>query len=251
MSEPTVASYRESHQGKGDDYHLQFQDNPRRALIWSIEQELIGAILERFLAGRPIEHLDFACGTGRILGLLEERTRSSTGVDVSASMLATARRHLRRATLIEADLTREDVLPGRRFDLITAFRFFPNAEPELRRQVMSALAAHLADDGILLFNNHHSLSGLTSRLVRLVRRGRAGYHGLWPREVEALIAGAGLAVRARYHVGIVPESETRILRPRRLVAAVERAATRLPLAGWSENVLYVCGRAGAGAGRGG
>ena len=44
-----------------------------------------------------------------------------------------------RATLVEGDLTREPLLGERRFDLVTAFRFFPNAEPALRRDVMAAL----------------------------------------------------------------------------------------------------------------
>src|SRR5574338_799858 len=208
MSQPPPArSYRESHLDKGSDYHAVFHENPRRSLIWSIEQELITKIGERFFGARPIDHLDFACGTGRILALLHERTRSSTGVDVSASMLVIARQNAPRAELIEGDLTRTDVLGARRFDLITAFRFFPNAEPELRRDAIAALVARLADGGILVFNNHHNLSGLVYRLVRLAHRGRSGHHGMWDREVQALVAGAGLEVLARYHVGVVPETE--------------------------------------------
>lgn len=252
MSQPSPApSYRESHQGEGADYHAQFSDNPRRALIWNIEQELLGRILARFLPGRSIDHLDFACGTGRILRLLEDRTRSSLGVDVSPSMLAVARGNLRRAEVIEGDLTRGELLRERRFDLITAFRFLPNAEPELRRDALTALAARLADGGILVFNNHHNLSGLVYRLVRFARRGRSGHHGMWDHEVRALVAGAGLEILARYHVGVVPESEKQAFRPRALVAAVERAASRPPLAALSEDVLYVCGRRSRGAESGG
>src|SRR5574338_50471 len=232
MSQPPPArSYRESHLDKGSDYHAVFHENPRRSLIWSIEQELITKIVERFFGARPIDHLDFACGTGRILALLHERTRSSTGVDVSASMLVIARQNAPRAELIEGDLTRTDVLGARRFDLITAFRFFPNAEPELRRDAIRALTRRLAPGGILIFNNHCNLSGLSRRLVRLVRRGTAGHHGMWESEVLELVAAAWLAVRARYHVGLIPESETRVLRPRALLAAVERAAPHLPVAG--------------------
>jgi predicted TPR repeat methyltransferase len=244
-------SYRESHLNKGSDYHDRFRDNPRRQLLWRLEQELLGRILRRHLGQRPIDHLDFACGTGRILALLEDRTRSSTGVDVSPSMLAIARTHVHRAELIEADLTRSEVLAGRRFDLITAFRFFPNAEPELRREALAALAARLGDDAILVFNNHCHLAGLSYRLARLASRGRVAHSGMWDAEVATLVAGAGLEIRARYHAGVLPETETRLLRPRRLVFAFERAATRLPLAGFASDVLYVCShkRAGAGSAR--
>lgn len=248
MTEPSSAtSYRKSHLHKGSDYHSRFQDNPRRALLWRLEQELLGRILQRFFASQPIDHLDFACGSGRILALLEDRTRSSTGVDVSASMLAAARANIRRAELIEGDLTRNDLVDGRRFDLITAFRFFPNAEPELRREAIAALAERMAGDGILVFNNHRNLSSLTNRLARLASRGRAGKEGMWESDVEELVAGAGLEIRTRYHTGILPETELHVLPGRRWVAALERMATRLPLADLSDDVLYVCGRKDAGA----
>ena len=243
-----VRSYRESHLEKGADYHAVFRDNPRRALLWALEQEHLARILRRFLADRPIEHLDFACGTGRILALLEGRTRSSTGVDVSASMLDVARKNVRRSQLIEGDLTRADLLGGRRFDLITAFRFFPNAEPELRRDAMSALAARLAPGGVLVFNNHLNRASLLRRIVRLVRGAEATRGGMWPAEAEALVASSGLRVVARYHAGLVPESEQRWLRPRALVAAVERAATRLPVTDLCDDVLYVCGHPNGAAG---
>lgn len=249
MTESSPApSYRESHLDKGADYHARFRDNPRRVLLWALEQDLLDRILRRFLAGRPIEHLDFACGTGRILALLEDRTRSSTGIDVSPSMLATARGNVRRAALIEGDLTKRDLLPGRCFDLITAFRFFPNAEPELRREAIAALAARLSAGGILVFNNHRNLSSLAHRLARLTSGGRGGTKGMWHAEVAALVSEAGLEIRARYHAGVVPETETRPWRPRRLVAALERTASHLPLAGLADDVLYVCSRAGAGNG---
>jgi SAM-dependent methyltransferase len=248
MTQPAPArSYREAHLAKGADYHAVFRDNPRRALLWRLEQELLERILARFLAGRPIDHLDFACGTGRILAFLEGRTRSSTGVDVSASMLAAARGHV-GSTLVEGDLTRGDLLPERRFDLITAFRFFPNAEPELRRDAMAALAARLAPGGVLVFNNHINRASLLRRLVRLARGAEATRDCMAPGEAEELVAGAELRVLARYHAGIVPETEQRLLRPRALVAAVERAATHLPLAGLSDDVLYVCGPAAGGGG---
>jgi SAM-dependent methyltransferase len=240
-----VPSYRESHLGKGADYHAVFGANPRRILIWQIEQALIDRAVRRFLPGRPIDHLDFACGTGRILALLEDRTRSSTGVDVSPSMLATARGNVKRARLVRADLTRGDPLGTRTFDLITAFRFFPNAERQLRREAMAALTRRLAPGGILLFNNHINHSGLSRRLARVIRGGGAGHHAMSHAEVAELVDASGLQIRARYHTGFVPETEARPLRPRWLIAALERAATHLPLAALSDDVLYVCTRTDA------
>ncbi len=53
-------------------------------------------------------------------------------------------------TFIEADLTQNDILENRQFDLITTFRFFPNAESELRDQVMKKLVKHLDVNGLII-----------------------------------------------------------------------------------------------------
>ena len=74
------------------------------------------------------------------MSYLEDRTKSAVGVDLSPSMLEVARKNKRSAEIIEADLTRSDVLGDRKFNLITAFRFFPNAEAELRSEAMQVLA---------------------------------------------------------------------------------------------------------------
>ncbi len=63
---------------------------------------------------------------------------SATGIDVSASMLAVARQSAPSAEIVEGDPTREDLLSERHFDLITAFRSFPNAEDPLREAAMAA-----------------------------------------------------------------------------------------------------------------
>ena len=126
------SSYRDSHLTKGMDYHSNFQQNPRRKLLWDIERGILDQIFKHHFSGRQVEHLDFACGTGRILAFMQPRVSSSTGVDVSTAMLEVARAATPNAQIIHADLTRESALGDRKFDLITAFRFFSNAEPKLR-----------------------------------------------------------------------------------------------------------------------
>ena len=120
-------SYRESHLHKGWGYHTTFSSLRYRATIWRLEQRLLFEIVRDNFPTEPPRYLDFACGTGRILGHLAPYCESALGVDVSASMLDVARRKVKRAEIIEADLTRDDRLCGQEFDLITAFRFFPNA----------------------------------------------------------------------------------------------------------------------------
>jgi ubiquinone/menaquinone biosynthesis C-methylase UbiE len=236
--------YTESHKNKGRDYHETFapQVDPHRAMIWRLEQRALDRIQTKYLP-RGGTHLDFACGTGRILGHYAGRFASATGVDVSPSMMSVAREVAPSAELIEADLTRNDVLGQRQFDLITAFRFFPNAEPELRQAVISVLARHLAPQGVFVFNNHKNRNGLRYRISRLL--GREDPSGTMTHaEVEALLAPAGLRVLEIFPVAIFPFTEYHLPIPISLLEPLERAASALPIpTGVAQDLIYVCGKA--------
>jgi len=245
MDQPSPGvRYTDSHKGKGSDYHQSFSPevNPYRAMVWRLEQATLDRILAAHPVGRPTAHLDFACGTGRILQHLAGRTGSSTGVDVSASMLEVARRMAPAAELIEADLTQVDRLADRSFDLITAFRFFPNAEPELRRSVLAVLVRHLAPGGMLVFNNHKNSDSPRLRLARL--RGRSGVGRTWSRrEIDALLGAEALEVRQAYPVATLPLSERHVVLPVRLAEPLERGLSRWRgLAGIAQDTIYVAGR---------
>ena len=195
-------SYRESHVGLGPEYHAGFAENPRRTLIWALEQWILSDISKRFLVLEDTDHLDFACGTGRILGFFQDRVRSSTGVDVSSSMLRVAREVAPNSRIIEADITRNDILTDRQFDLITAFRFFPNAEPELRKDAIEALYPKLRSGGYFVLNNHQNDSCLPYRLRRLLSN--AAFQSTPARVVTEVIESVGFDIEQVYHVGVVP-----------------------------------------------
>ena len=196
----TTRSYRESHLHKGIGYHETFFSLAYRGAIWRLEQRLLIEILrEHFLSEAP-RYLDFACGTGRILGHLSSYCRTAVGVDVSVAMLDIARRSDTRAEIIEADITRDDKLGKREFDLITAFRFFPNAEWELRTAALGSLARHLSGEGILVFNNHKNAGSLRERLSSVKRwtqrrspRARER-HTMSDLDVRNLVANSGLCI---------------------------------------------------------
>jgi predicted TPR repeat methyltransferase len=236
--------YTDRHKGRGAEYHETFSPdvNPYRAMAWRLEQAALERVLRRHLPSQQITHLDFACGTGRILEFFAGRVASSTGVDVSASMMKVAREVAPQAELIEADLTQHDVLGERRFDLITAFRFFPNAEPELRQAVFSVLGRHLASAGVLIFNNHKNRDSIRGRLLRLRARG-SSTGTMTHAEVEALLPAAGLRVVEMIPVTTLPLTDKRRLLPTRIVEPLERV-----LSGWSaltgvaQDILYVCAR---------
>jgi len=241
-------NYRESHVGKGREYHDKFVRGPYRSVIWALEQRQLLEILARYRTRRPnaLGLLDFACGTGRMIQLFESRVDSAVGIDVSKSMLDVARSLLPQVELLHADLTREPVLTGRRFELITAFRFFPNAEPALRDDVMRELVRLLADDGILILNNHLRCGGTKMRLRRAMSRfhrkdNERDLHCMSDSEVEDLAVRFGFTILEVHTLGVLPVlKEKRPLFPKWLLWAIERwASDRALVAGFANNRIYV------------
>lgn len=238
--------YRETHlhEDKGRAYQAAFSDNPYRRMIWQFEQRILDRILRSFCRDTAIRHLDFACGTGRILHYLTDRTTEQVGIDVSPSMLDIARQNNRGAEIIEADITTGDVLDERKFDLVTAFRFFPNAQPELRRQAMQALSRHLADNGCLVFNNHKNTGSTRNRLARLF--GHRDFQGMSIAEVKALVDENDLKIVKRYPLSVFPASEVRPLLPIFVLRGIETLLSKLgPLGALGENLVFVCRRSGS------
>lgn len=231
-------SYRESHKVKGADYHRRFERHSYRGVLWTLEREVLDAVAPASDAVH-LDYLDFACGTGRVLAYLEPRVKTAAGVDVSASMLTEARRRVQRAVLYQRDLTREACWPPSSFDLITAFRFFANAEPELRVEALRALRALLRPNGRLVFNNHEHLGSVGKRIKRLL--GSGGRIGLSHQDVERLVADGGLEVERVYAIGLWPLKE-RV--PRRFVSLLTRlertAARHLNLASIGNDLIYIC-----------
>lgn len=195
--------YRESHLNKGEDYDEVFRIRLRESLLWELEKEILTNAVQRRFVNQTPNHLDFACGTGRILRHLQPYVGQSTGVDVSPTMLAVASKNARGSETILGDLTREPLLDGRKFDLITAFRFFPNAQPDLRKEAIQALSPLLSDGGLLIFNNHMTDSSSLRRLQRMANR-RVG-HTMSQSEVDQVCDWGRLQIEVDYGIGILPD----------------------------------------------
>ena len=240
----TALPYVERHKARGHDYDESFSPevNPYRAMVWRLEQRALDQVFRDHLGSAAVDHLDFACGTGRILAHFTGRVTSATGVDVSPAMMEVARRAAPGAELVEADLTEQDVLGERQFNLVTSFRFFPNAEPELRRAVFGVLARHLDRSGVLVFNNHKNRNSLRRRISRLA--GREVVRGtMTHEEVEDLSSRAGLRIVQRIPLASLPVSEKHPLLPVPVVEPIERMFSRVSgLSGLAQHVIYVCAR---------
>jgi SAM-dependent methyltransferase len=107
--------------------------------------------------------LELACGTGSILARLRPRYEV-TGVDLSAEMLAVARRKLAGVELVQADMT--GVRLGRRFDAVLCLYDSINHLLRFRQweAVFDRACEHLEPDGVFVFdlNTERRLAALAA-----------------------------------------------------------------------------------------
>lgn len=247
LIERPFQDYRNAHHGKGAAYHQSFAENVYRSVMWEIEQSILLDLLKAYFEMPDrVRLLDFACGSGRVLQLLENRVDTATGVDVTASMLDVAGAVTARSRLINCDITRSADLDGERFDLITAFRFFPNAEPSLRTEAMAKLAAMLAPGGIMVFNNHIRAGSARHRArVAKARQGRLksknDLHCMSDQEAAELAAQHGLTIVEERHAGVLPiMKDKKSLIPTSILRSIERMGARTKLlASLAANKVYV------------
>jgi SAM-dependent methyltransferase len=145
-------SYRDSHtkQGYGEFYNRTYKSGYYAAQWRSIEEPLLAKLLFKY-GGNSISALDFACGTGRITSVACKFFGHVTAVDISQEMLA-ENPCSEAATLHCIDLTSDDL--NETFDVALAFRFFLNAENELRMSALNAISRHLKSNGIFICNIH-------------------------------------------------------------------------------------------------
>lgn len=206
-----LTGYRASHR---DADHARYYDrdfwsrSSAKALNWQLEQRLLCLVFARHMRAYPIRAVDFACGTGRVLQYLEQlepRISETIGIDISAEMLALAAPRCPRSRLVEHDVTVAPVddLPVP-VDLVTAFRFFLNAEPKLRRQALAWIRSVLKPDGVLVANFHLNPASLRGRYLRLRWAGRQRVPMLAPEAADKIFADAGFDVLAHYGYEYLP-----------------------------------------------
>jgi predicted TPR repeat methyltransferase len=241
----STSDYRRSHDSadKAERLDSAYRPGTFDAWIGRYERQLLQAIAAALATSAPVSLLDFACGTGRVVLDLAPAVADAVGVDISESMLEVARARGTDVDLICGDLTVDDeLLPGP-FRLITAFRFFLNAEPVLREEAMGALASRLSPDGLLVFNVHENSRSLRAARLWLDRARRAeGPSVLRDREARALVDRAGLRVVNRYGIGLVNRTLFR-LGGEHLADAVEALTDRIPqVRALARDLVYVCAR---------
>lgn len=161
------------------EYEKQYAKRSYGEIIWTIEKQQLLDFLLGFRQGKlRIDYLDFAAGTGRIISALEDHVDSAVGIEISPVMAEIAQNKLQHGRIVCKDITLTDSPIEGKYDLITAFRFFLNAEPELKRTAMDSLVKRLKDESSrLIFTNHGNLWShkLLMWPVHAIRRAGKGY----------------------------------------------------------------------------
>jgi predicted TPR repeat methyltransferase len=164
--------YRNSHKRKGTDYDEAISSNRFDAYMDKWEGYHLAHVLTRLFPAQIPRYLDFACGTGRITQRVEPHANESFGVDVSENMLKVALSKCRTTRFVCTDLTQGDADFGH-FDLVTSFRFFGNAQDELRSSALLAINQRLLPRGYLIINNHRnpcSFLGVLNRHAESIQK---------------------------------------------------------------------------------
>lgn len=239
--------YRESH--KEERVARQYEERVYGEgsyddMLWRWEQGMLRREMDDLKANtRTVSLLDFATGTGRILSFLENEVADAVGVDNAEAMLSFARTRVRKAALVRADITQEDALAGREFDLITAFRFFLNAQPELRDAALAALLPKLRDEhSLFIFNIHGNLISYRffTKLWYALRGRRLNAMTVW--QAKELAERHGLKVVRWYGFGVKPKFLYRWFGPR-FMFWVDSMLSFIPGVRYvSYDLVFVCKR---------
>lgn len=148
----------------GSAYDLLYQDKD-----YAAESDLVLELIQRWGRGRPSSILELGAGTGGHGFWLAERGIAVTGVEMSAEMLARARRR-EGLSLQHGDA--RTVRLGRTFDAVVALFHVASYQVEdvdLRRLLTTA-SRHLAPGGIFLFDAWYSPAVLAQGPEVRIRR---------------------------------------------------------------------------------
>lgn len=210
--------------------------------LWQWEQGILTRELELLQKRKEkINYLDFACGTGRIASFIEDGVDNSQGIDISQEMIALAREKVSITNFIVGDITRKDILRGQKFDLITAFRFFLNAQPQLKNEAMAALQKLLKDNNsILIFNIHGNKCShrfITYLYFKLKGR-QLNIYSFW--QARKLIKKHNLEIVHSYGFGFLPKICYRVVGAKTSFT-IDRALYKIPiLKFFSYDLVFVC-----------
>jgi len=193
------SSYRQSHLAKGSDYDSDLNLGNFDSYMVIHESRILKDVVKSLFPNKVGRYLDFACGTGRILSSIEKLAKTSIGFDVSESMVSEAKEKCTNSTFYITDVTKS-APPEDQFDLVTAFRFFGNAEQELRSSVLRTLSDVTQTGGYLIINNHRNPWSIHELLLRL--KGESNNLDLSYANLRELLDTHGFDIEKKIGIGL-------------------------------------------------
>ena len=225
--------YRNSHQRLGEIYD-DVLNNKFENILWEIEERCLKDIFVRYNINQESKVLDFACGTARITSFLDTIFSNVTGVDISESMLDKAKKRDLRCKFILRDITKEP-LDGK-FDLLTSFRFFLNANDELCNEVLQSLKKNMTKDSIFVFNIHGNRNSILG-LIFFIQK-KLGMQGVLNtmsyRSIKNMFNNNGYEIIEYRGIGLFPGRKNVILLPQKLLIKTEILLGKIPF------IRYFC-----------
>ncbi|MEM7504679.1 MAG: class I SAM-dependent methyltransferase [Pseudomonadota bacterium] len=199
MTDQIPHDYRESHLSKGEDYDADLSRGNMDTYMTTCELRILKSVVPQLFPHKIPRYLDFACGTGRITEVVGAMAELSVGLDVSENMIGQARLKCPQTKFIIGDITQQDI-DLEPVDAITAFRFFGNAQDELRIKVLAGLRRVVKPGGYLIVNNHRNPNSLHERLSRL--KGETTQTDLSHTKLKELFGDQGFNVERTIGVGL-------------------------------------------------
>lgn len=222
-------TYKNSHKLKnyGKKYDKVYRRDTYSARVWILEKEILGKIINKYFKTKINNYLDFACGTGRIIGFINKNAINAYGIDISGEMLKEARIKFKKINFILLDIIKNLNKFKQKFNLITSFRFFLNAEDSLKKKILKAISQLIDDNGIFVFNIHGNKNSIRHfavffrKLLFKTKVNETSYA-----EMEKLLNENNLRISEIYGLNFLPFIFIKFL-PKKLWLTIEKSIYKL------------------------
>jgi len=225
--------YRQVFQNNVESYERTTQTK-HISLIYNLEKEVLDNFFYKINA-KDLSVMDFACGSGRWTKYLETKFSKTFGVDVSQKMIDLAKKKCNNTQFIKTDVTsKNNSMSDQKFDIITAFRFYKNAEKELREDVTKEIPKYLKKGGYFIFDLHlntYSFNGVFANIIkflkidRMVNISKLALTTISLKEIDQLFKNTSLKIIDYWGMGVLPGRANTIILPYKTLYELEKYFT--------------------------
>jgi SAM-dependent methyltransferase len=237
----------------GKKYDKAYSGDNYDTRVWEVEQHILLEILGN---RNRTNYMDFASGTGRVSSFLSEcGFKNITCIDSSNEMLKQAKKKMPSAKFITLDITdksSDKKLKRNFYETVTAFRFFLNAEQELRKISITKIADSMKKDAIFVFNIHGNKNSLRFFPVIIInilkfflqakrRKNEEDVpyrNQMSVRRVKKMLSETNLNIETVYSYSFIPKIISKIIPRSYWINIEKKLITKRILVG--THLLFVC-----------